>query len=76
MFLKAICPNCRSRGVKEYTAINHARPRVPGKGPVAEVKRSCPDCHHGWFPQWEKENTAKNAARPAKRIRKLELVAC
>lgn len=73
MFLKAVCPNCRSRGVKEYTAINHARPKVKGQGRKGEIKRSCPDCHHGWFPQWEKENAAP---KTVKKIREPELVTC
>lgn len=55
MFMKAVCPNCKKRGVKEYKAINHDRPKEKGKPQATEMKRSCPKCHHGWFPKWEKE---------------------
>lgn len=57
MFLKAVCPQCRHRGVKEYAGINYDRPRMPGKGPSVENKRSCPNCRHAWFPGWEKEKS-------------------
>lgn len=70
MVLKAVCPNCKHRGVKEYLATNYDRPRVPGQGHLVEEKRSCPACKHQWFPAWEKMKAAAEAAKAEKKATK------